>query len=119
MFPDGAGVHDHHIGTLRFLHNAVTAHGQIPAQFFGIRLVLLAAVGFHIGGGGDILLMPVGRDFIAIGKLLLQLRIRNHIGLLAHVGISSDDTFSTINNNIFHVRFQAQRSGKNKLVNKL
>ena len=84
VLADGAGVHHHHIGTFCLVNDPIAAHGEVAADFFGVCLVLLTAVGFHIGAGGNILFVPVGRDFIAKAKLHLQLLICNHISLLTH-----------------------------------
>ena len=78
VFPDGAGVHHHHVGALGALTDGIAALDQIASQLFGVGLVLLAAVGFHIGGGGAPLGLPPGGDFIAIGELGIQLFLRNN-----------------------------------------
>ena len=78
MLPDGAGVHNHHICTLGFVYNGIATFYQKTADPLGVSLILLTAVGLHIGLGGDVLLPPKGIDFIAEGKLLLQLFLRNN-----------------------------------------
>ena len=52
MVPDGAGVHDDHIRALGAADDGVAALGEKAPQLFGIGLVLLAAIGLHVGGGG-------------------------------------------------------------------
>jgi hypothetical protein len=85
VFPNGAGVHHHHVGTLGFLDDFIAALGQKAPDPLRIRLILLATVGFHIGAGDGVLFPPVGGDVITILKLLPQLFFRNNGGFAGHV----------------------------------
>ena len=75
VFPDGAGVHYHHVRTLGFLADAVACLTQHTPDPLRIRLVLLTAVGLHIGHRGPTGLPPNSGDPVTIVKLLLQLFI--------------------------------------------
>ena len=70
VFPDGAGVHNHHIGTFGLPDDGIAGLGQIAPEFFGVGFILLAAVGFHIGGGSSALCLPESGNFITF--LLFQ-----------------------------------------------
>ena len=87
VFPDGAGVHDHHVGPLGLTADGIAALSQQTPELFGIRFILLAAVGFHIGYRHGILVPPIGGDLITIIELLTQLIFRNHSGFIAHFDI--------------------------------
>ena len=84
VFPDGTGIQNHHIRSLGFRNNGIATLGEVSPDFFGIGLILLAAVGFHEGCGCAGLLLPKGRDFVAIGKLLLKLLLGDHGGFGVH-----------------------------------
>ena len=85
IFTDGAGVHHHHIGALCFVTDLVAAFCQHAPDPLGVRFILLAAVGLHIGAGHAALSLPVGRYFIAIGQLDIQLFLRNYRGFRSHL----------------------------------
>jgi len=89
MLTDGAGVHDDHIGPLRAGHDGVAALGQIAPELLRVRLILLAAVGFHIGGGNSACLVPERGGFITIQELLPELRLGDHGGFGIHGGSPS------------------------------
>ena len=93
VFPDGAGVHDDHIRALGAADDGVAALGEEAPQLFGIGLVLLAAIGLHVGGGGASLCLPVGGDLITAGELGIQFGLRNNGGFGVHVG-NPPDTIS-------------------------
>ena len=101
VLPDGAGVHDDHIRALGAADNGVATLGEKASQLFGIGLVLLAAVGLHIGGGRTAFGLPVGGNFITAGELGVQLGLRNDGGFGVHVGNPPMDTISIVNNIIF------------------
>ena len=84
VFPDGAGVHHHHIRSLGRVLYGVAAFAEQSPDLLGICFILLAAVGLHIGGGNPVLVQPVLADFMTKGKLLLQLLLRNHCGFGIH-----------------------------------
>ena len=84
VLPDGAGVHNDHIRSLCLTAHGVAALGKIAPELFGVGLVLLTAVGLHIGYGSDVFFLPVGGDFITAGKLDIQLILRNHGGFGIH-----------------------------------
>ena len=106
VLPDGAGVHHHHISALGFLGDGVAALDQVAPQLFGVGLVLLAAVGLHIGSGGAAIFVPVGGNFIAIGELARQLALGNHSSLGVHGSSSRWNTISIIYNSIFRTSLQ-------------
>ena len=93
VFPDGAGVHDDHIRALGAADDGIAALGEKAPQLFGIGLVLLAAIGLHVGGGGASLCLPVGGDLITAGELGVQFGLRNDGGFGVHVG-NPPDTIS-------------------------
>ena len=93
VLPDGAGVHDDHIRALGAADDGVAALGEEAPQLFGIGLVLLAAIGLHVGGGGASLCLPVGGDLITAGELGVQFGLRNDGGFGVHVG-NPPDTIS-------------------------
>ena len=101
VFPDGACVHDDHIRALGAADDGIAALGEKAPQLFGIGLVLLAAVGLHIGGGRTAFGLPVGGNFITAGELGVQLGLRNDGGFGVHVGNPPMDTISIVNNIIF------------------
>ena len=84
VFPDGAGVHHHHIRSLGRVADGVAAFAEQSPDLLGICFILLAAVGLHIGGGNPVFVQPVLADFMTKGKLLLQLLLRNHCGFGIH-----------------------------------
>ena len=47
-------------------------------------VILLAAIGFHIGLGNDVFALPESSNFITIGELLLQLLLGNDGGFRIH-----------------------------------
>ena len=67
VFADGAGVHDPHIRTLCGVGDGIAGLGRQAAQLLGIGFVLLAAVGLHIGQGGDGLVTPKGMYLMTEG----------------------------------------------------
>ena len=71
VFPDGAGVHDHHVGSFGTVSKTVAAFGQHTPDSFGIGLILLTAVGFHIGHRRDAPAVPVFPYTGAQGKLIV------------------------------------------------
>ena len=93
VLPDGAGVHDDHVRALGAADDGVAALGEEAPQLFGIGLVLLAAIGLHVGGGGASLCLPVGGNFITAGELGVQFGLRNDGGFGVHVG-NPPDTIS-------------------------
>ena len=101
VFPDGAGVHDDHIRTFGTADNGIAALSEEASQLFGIGLVLLAAVGLHVGGGRTAFGLPVGGNLITAGELGVQLGLRNDGGFGVHVGNPPMDTISIVNNIIF------------------
>ena len=88
VLTDGAGVHHHNVCALGAGCHGVAALGQVATELFGIGFVLLAAVGFHVGGGGHIVFMPVSGNFIAVSELSSQFGFGDHSGLGVH-GFSS------------------------------
>ena len=84
VLPDGAGIQDDHVRTLGLLADGVAALGKIPPQLFGVRLVLLAAVGLYIGSGGHAFFLPISGNFITAGELTVQLRLGNYGGFGIH-----------------------------------
>ena len=101
VLPDGAGIHHHHVGPFGALDDGIAALGQVAPQLFGVCLVLLAAIGLHIGGGRTAFGLPVGGNFITAGELGVQLGLRNDGGFGVHVGNPPMDTISIVNNIIF------------------
>ena len=94
VLTDGAGVHNDHIGAFGAGGHGVAALGQVAAELFGVSLVLLAAVGLDIGGGGGIGFVPVSGNFIAIGELGSQLLLGNHGSFGIHNCTSEWNTIS-------------------------
>ena len=84
VFPDGAGVHIHHIGPFGLSSDRVAALLQHTPDPFGISLVLLTAVGFYIGGGSGVSFMPVSGNLITKGELVIQLFLRNNGSIGVH-----------------------------------
>ncbi len=84
VLPDGAGIHHHHVGPFGALDDGIAALGQVAPQLFGVCLVLLAAIGLHIGRGCPALGLPIGRNFITEGKLRLQLLLVDDGGFCIH-----------------------------------
>ena len=84
MFPDRTGVHDDHIRSLGFVGDGIAGLDKVAPKLLGIGFVLLAAIGFYIGFGGDVFFVPIGGDFITKGELLLQLRRINDGGFCVH-----------------------------------
>ena len=84
VLPDGAGIHHHHVGPFGTLDDGITALCQVAPQLFGVCLVLLAAIGLHIGRGCPALGLPIGRNFITEGKLRLQLLLVDDGGFCIH-----------------------------------
>ena len=84
MLPDGAGIHHDHIGPLCLLADGIAALGQIPPELFGVRLILLAAVGLYIGLGGHPLSCPEGGDFVTESELVFQGFLGNNGGFCIH-----------------------------------
>ena len=84
MLPDGAGVHHDHIGPICLLADGIAALGQIPPELFGVRLILLAAVGLYIGLGGHPLSCPEGGDFVTESELVFQGFLGNNGGFCIH-----------------------------------
>jgi len=84
VFPDGAGIHDDHIGAFGFRNDTVAALGKVAPELFGVGFVLLAAVGLYVSSGSDALALPVSGNFITAGELVLQLLLRNDGGFGVH-----------------------------------
>ena len=84
VLPDGAGIHHHHVGPFGALDDGIAALCQVAPQLFGVCLVLLAAIGLHIGRGCPALGLPIGRNFITEGKLRLQLLLVDDGGFCIH-----------------------------------
>ena len=84
VLPDGAGVHNDHIGALGIVYDAVAALGKVAPELFRVCFILLAAVGFHVSRGGDAFALPIGGDFITIGELCVQFGLRNDGSLGIH-----------------------------------
>ena len=72
VLADGAGVDDDHVGVLRAVGQAVAAALQHAAKLLGIRLVLLAAVGLHVGQRRLALALPEALDIVADLSLTAQ-----------------------------------------------
>jgi hypothetical protein len=89
MFPDGAGVHDYHIGTLGFGCDGVATLLQHTPDPLGVSFILLAAVSFYIGGGSGVPFTPVSGDLITKGELEIQRILRNNSCLSVHKKSSS------------------------------
>ena len=75
--------------TVVALGGGISAFTQNAPNLLRICFILLTAVGLHIGGGGDSPAVPDVVYFIAIGKLGVQLCLRNHSGLVIHRVYSS------------------------------
>ena len=84
MFPDRTGVEDHNICTLGFLDDLIAALYQISPEFLRVGLILLTAVGLHVGGGCLITALPVGSNLIAVSELGIQLAGVNDGGFGIH-----------------------------------
>ena len=84
VFPDGTGVEDHNICTLGFLDDLIAALHQISPEFLRVGLILLTAVGLHVGGGCLITALPVGSNLIAVSELGIQLAGVNDGGFGIH-----------------------------------
>ena len=111
VLPDGAGVHHHHVRPLGGCADGIAALAEVAPELFGVSLVLLAAVGFHIGHGGNAPLRPVGCNLIAAGKLCIQLLLRYNRCFCIHGKSPENNNFSTIDNTIFFGHFQAESYG--------
>ena len=72
MFADGACVHNNYICAFGFLYNGIAALDQKASDFFGVSLVLLTAIGFHIGQGSGVPIQPILANMITKSKLLFQ-----------------------------------------------
>ena len=72
VLPDGTGVHHHHVRALRFLADSIAGSHQHSPDPLGIRFVLLAAVGLHIGLRHRAPLHPAPADPVAEPLLRLQ-----------------------------------------------
>ena len=84
MLPNGAGVHHYHICALGGIGDGVAAFAKNAPDPFGIRLILLATVGFHIGFRYPISVTPVHFIMFAKSQLLLQCFLGNHSGFVVH-----------------------------------
>ena len=73
MLPNGAGIHHHQVRPFGPLAKLVAAGGEQPPNPLGVRLILLAAVGLHIGQGPSAPAMPIGLHLVAQGQLGLHL----------------------------------------------
>ena len=65
VLPDGAGVDHHQVRPLGGIGEAVAAALQNAPDLLRVRLVLLTAVGLHIGRGGLPLALPPALEIIA------------------------------------------------------
>ena len=77
VLADRAGVDDHEVRALGRVGQAVAAAPQNAADLLGVRLVLLAAVGLHVGDRGLALLFPKALQIIADFILTAQLLHRD------------------------------------------
>ena len=81
VLADGAGVEDDDVRPLLGLGHFIAAGGEHAANLLGIGLILLAAVGIHIGARGDAPCRPKVADFLTDGLLRLERLPGDHSGL--------------------------------------
>ena len=72
VLPDGAGVDDNDVRALIVVHDGAAHVGQHPPEQLGVGLVLLAAIGVHIGPGRDGALGVAPAQFGAVFLLPLD-----------------------------------------------
>ena len=111
VVPDGAGVDDHQIRPLGGVGKAVAAAVQDPPDLLGIRLVLLAAVGLHIGRRGDSLALPPGFDIVADLLLPAQVLGRNQGCFPFQIAVLRFEMILLHNNSRYYTIFPAGLQG--------
>lgn len=85
VLTDGAGVDNDAVRALFGVHDLIPACTQHPADAFGIRFVLLAAVCIDKGPRRPAARGPKGFDLLADSGFLLQRLLRDHNGFAFHV----------------------------------